>query len=439
MSQRSLQVQINGQLVGSLIDQNNVWGFQYAESWLQQPKPFALSPALPLGPELLLDGATLRPVQWFFDNLLPEERLREVIGKEEGIEAADAFGLLARLGSESAGALVLQPPGAPDAPQGAMELTREALSARIRNLPRASLTHQAPKRMSLAGAQHKMVVSFDPATGRLMEPLKGSPSTHILKPNSTADGFPHSVVNELFTMRLAGALGLKVPKVWRLYVQEPVYIIERFDRKTTAPGGAVQRVHTLDGCQSLNEMAYAKYRSATFDKLLQLIELCRNRAAARLDVFRWILFNTLVGNSDCHLKNISFLIDDEGTRVAPYYDLLCTAVYHTKSMANEQAVWPDEKLAMPIVGAHFFSNVTRPRLIETGVALKLGKKTAEREIDAMVGKLAQAADSVIQAMETEHDNWPQMGKASAATRGAEAHLLRAIRHVVIKDMLDLVR
>ena len=52
---------------------------------------------------------------------------------------------------------------------------------------------------------------------------------------------------------------------------------------------------------------------------------------------------------------------------------------------------------------------------------------------------AKAADSVIQAMEAEHDNWPQMGQASAATRGAEAHLLRAIRHVVIKDMLDLVR
>ena len=83
--------------------------------------------------------------------------------------------------------------------------------------------------------------------------------------------------------------------------------------------------------------------------------------------------------------------------------------------------------------------MTRPRLVETGVALKLGKKTAEREVDAMVGKLAQAADSVIQALEAEHENWPQMGEASAATRGAEAHLLRAIRHVVIQDMLDRVR
>ena len=116
----------------------------------------------------------------------------------------NGFGLLARLGSESAGALVLQPPGAPDAPQGAAELTREALSARIRNLPRASLTHQAPKRMSLAGAQHKMVVIFDPATGRLMEPLTGSPSTHILKPDiRRLNKVRDSAVNEAIIMRTA--------------------------------------------------------------------------------------------------------------------------------------------------------------------------------------------------------------------------------------------
>lgn len=43
---------------------------------------YPLSPALPLNSELQLDGGTARPVQWFFDNLLPEEKLREVIGKE---------------------------------------------------------------------------------------------------------------------------------------------------------------------------------------------------------------------------------------------------------------------------------------------------------------------------------------------------------------------
>lgn len=438
MSQRRLEVLINGQVVGTLEDKDNLWGFQYAESWLWMPKAFALSPALPLTPEFQLDGATSRPVQWFFDNLLPEERLRDVIGKEEGLPESDAFGLLERLGSESAGALVLQPEGAPEAPKGTVTLTREALSARIRNLPRASLNQQAPKRMSLAGAQHKMVVNFDPQTGELEEPLKGTSSTHILKPNSTAEGYPHSVVNEVFTMRLAAALGLNVPKVWRLYVPEPVYIIERFDRSPLPQGQELLRVHALDGCQALNQMAYAKYKSATFDNLLRLIDLCRNKIAARLEVFRWIVFNTLVGNSDCHLKNISLLIDDEAIRVAPFYDLLCTAVYHTKALANEQAVWPDERLAMPVAEANFFGGVTKRKLIATGAALKLADKTAERLIDGMASKMAQEADAVMLQMDTEHTSWPLMGEAPPATRGAEKHLLRSIRHVVMKDMLTLV-
>lgn len=84
MSQRSLAVLINGEWMGDLTDQNNLWGFQYAASWLSRRHPYPLSPSLPLGPEPLLDGATVRPVQWFFDNLLPEETLRTVIGREEG-------------------------------------------------------------------------------------------------------------------------------------------------------------------------------------------------------------------------------------------------------------------------------------------------------------------------------------------------------------------
>lgn len=439
MNERSLQVLINGDLVGTLIDENNVWGFQYAESWCQAPESFALSPALPLGADKQLDGGTQRPVQWFFDNLLPEETLRQVIGKEEGIEAADAFGLLERLGAESAGALVLQPQGAPDAAEGFQLLARQTLSERIRNLPVASLNKQAPKRMSLAGAQHKMVVNFAPASGQIREPLKGSASTHILKPNSTAEGYPHSVVNEVFAMRLASVLGLNVPKVWRIYVPEPVYIIERFDRRVEPRTKELLRVHTLDGCQLLNESAIYKYSSATLPKLLNLIGLCGNKALARMEVFRWILFNTLVGNSDSHLKNISFLIDSDGTRVAPFYDLLCTAAYHTRAYADEQAVWPNESLATPVHGAKKFGEVSQQKLVDTGVELGLAAATAQREVNRMVGKLPDAVDALIAAMEAEYLKAELMGQASEATRGAEGYLLRTIRHVVIRDMLALVQ
>lgn len=442
MSARSLQVLINGEWVGTLVDENNVWGFQYAQAWCARPDAFPISPALPLQTSLQRDGATHRPVQWFFDNLLPEEMLRDVIGKEEGIQAADAFGLLERLGAESAGALVLQPAHAPDPPKGVQPLSRHALSERIANLPRASLGNLAPKRMSLAGAQHKMVVNFEPNTGQLLEPLKGTPSTHILKPNSTAPGYPHSVINEVFTMRLAAKLGLNVPKVWRLYVPEPVFIIERFDRKAVLakPFEAQEplRLHVLDGCQMLSESAIYKYSSATLPKVKELIEQCRNKAVARLAVFQWLVFNTLVGNSDCHLKNISFLIDGEGKRVAPFYDLLCTAVYHTRAFADEYAVWPAEPLAMPVVGAATFGEVTWQKLVDTGTQLGLARGTALREVERLVARLSDAADKVIAAIEAEYADTAMVGHATDGIKGAERHLLRAIRHVVIADMLSLI-
>jgi serine/threonine-protein kinase HipA len=63
---------------------------------------------------------------------LPEEQLREVLAKEVGVAPADAFGMLERLGAESAGALVLQPEGDGQAQRGAQQLERSALSARIR-------------------------------------------------------------------------------------------------------------------------------------------------------------------------------------------------------------------------------------------------------------------------------------------------------------------
>ena len=108
------------------------------------------------------------------------------------------------------------------------------LSARIRNLPKVPLTHMAIKRMSLAGAQHKLAVVLD--GDALFEPYGAQPSTHILKPDHPEAEYPHSAVNEWFIMVLAARSGLQVPGVYRRYVPEPVYIIERFDRLVDEAG-----------------------------------------------------------------------------------------------------------------------------------------------------------------------------------------------------------
>jgi serine/threonine-protein kinase HipA len=313
------------------------------------------------------------------------------------------------------------------------------LSHRIRNLPRASLNKGAPKRMSLAGAQHKMVVIYEPKSQELGEPLKGTPSTHILKPNSTAEGYPNSVINETFTMMLAARLGLNVPKVWHLYLPEPVFIIERFDR-APGPDGApatacagrhsdaqralVQQVQQRDVSQ-----AQRPHRAVP-----------QQGSVARMEVFRWIVFNTMVGNSDSHLKNISFIVDHEGRRVAPFYDLLCTAVYHTRVFLAEGAVWPNEKLASPVAGANFFSEVTYDKLIDTGLELGLNQVTAAREVTKMVGRLAETAEGIAKELEASmRAPGSPNGNPSPQTVGAQCHLLRSIRSIVIADMLRYVR
>lgn len=460
MTARQLNVLTNDQLVGYLREDNDLWQFEYAAQWVASSASFDLSPTLARlqpGPDtqtagimdaaaihprpaLHRDGATNRPVQWYFDNLLPEEALRTVIAKEAKLAAEDAFGLLAYFGSESAGSLTLQDPqGTALVEHGLRPLALQDLSRRIANLPKASLVKDAPKRMSLAGAQHKMLVVF--TGGQLFEPLPGTPSTHILKPNHPGDDYPASVMNEYFTMRLAGAVGLDVPAVHRLYVPEPVYIIERFDRTaptaTTNPPGEALRLHVIDTCQLLNKSRAFKYSAAKLDTLVEAVGKCRAKLAARLKLYTWLVFNLLVGNADNHLKNISFLVDASGVKVAPAYDLLCTAVYDTRALANERGRWPATPLTFEIGDSLSFAGVTRQHVIDAGKALGLAQATAKRELDRLIKAIPVEAQKLCAEIEADMEKAVALSPKPAATRNhiaGEFRMLRAIMHIVVPDM-----
>jgi serine/threonine-protein kinase HipA len=440
---RQREARINDDLVGVLREANDLWQFEYDAVWQANPKGFDLSPSLSRAQKIHVDGATHRTVQWYFDNLLPEEAMRTVLAKEAEVDAEDAFGLLAFYGSESAGSLVLKNPASPvTLVHGLKSLALADLNRRILNLPRVSLMHDAPKRMLLAGAQHKLLVVF--RRGELFEPLPGTLSTHILKPNHQGGEYPASVMNEFFVMRLAQAVGLDVPPVYRQYAPEPVYIIERFDRMPLAgkkldqaDPDAVRRRHVIDTCQLLNKSRNFKYTGANLTALNEAIALCRAPAAARMHLFRWVLFNVLIGNGDNHLKNISFLVSEEGIGVAPAYDLLSTAVYDTKVIADTTARWPDTALALTIGTATRFSDIRRFHLIEAGQTLGLAKTTVEREIERMLKVIPVKADLLLEAIqagfEKECANSPDIETAMRHFVG-ELRLLLAIRKVIVADM-----
>jgi serine/threonine-protein kinase HipA len=425
-----LHASINQTKVGTLQEVDGLWSFHYTADWLGSPGGFALSPHLPLSAEPLLDGASKRPVQWYFDNLLPEEGQRVLLAGDAKLDAADAFGLLAWYGAESAGSVTLLPSDAePQSAQPLRWLSDDALEARIRQLPKAPLTHAAIKRMSLAGAQHKLAVVLQ--DGELFEPAGATPSTHILKPDHPGEDYAHSVINEWFVMRLAKRLGLDAPDVHRRYVPSPVYLVDRFDR--LAHGQSWQRLHVIDACQLLGLDRSFKYSQGSMESLAALANACRSPAVARSRLLGWLVFNVLVGNSDAHLKNLSFMVSHEGVQLAPFYDLLSIATYD--SPAFDKKGWPEQtQLAWPILGVRHFSSINRRVLLEAGAVLNVAKGTADRVIESLRSRVTAEAQALCAEVEAENAEILLVRPELAATMAGEIRCVRAIVHSVVKEM-----
>lgn len=425
---RELLASINGIEVGRLLDRGNIWSFQYSPDWLASGEAFDIAPSLPRQKATLMDGATERPVQWFFDNLLPEEQARDVLAKEAAVTSSDAFGLLAYYGKESAGAITLLSPGeVPSGESGYHRLTDQALHERISKLPKQSLGANAPKRMSNAGAQHKLAICI--REGELFEPVGSTPSTHLLKPDHVDnDTWPQSAANEYFVMRLAARLGLNVPHVQIRYVPDPVYIVERFDRRTE--GVETRRLHIIDACQALGFDRTFKYQQATLENLIRCVDICTNRARSRQSILEWLLFNVLVGNGDTHLKNLSFSVHSGGIDLAPFYDLVSTESYRAE-VGNDPR-WPDVDLGIQIGGAKKFSAVNRENFCKFADQLGVNPRAASRQLDEFTATIGPASDALVQEFETLNIPEP-------AVRAAQLRVLNNIRYTVIREMVGRLR
>lgn len=427
--ERSLHVWINQASLGILRERNGLWAFRYDERWLADPLAHPLCPLLPLQAEEHFDGSTTRPVQWYFDNLLPEEGQRQLMAKAAGAAIEDAFALLQHFGAESAGSLTLLPPGQAPSPGSTQLLPDAELSTRILAMPKIPLAERAAKKMSLAGAQHKVAIVY--RDGQLLEPTGSEPSTHILKPDHPDDAWPHTVINEWFVMRLAERVGLPVPRVHRLYVPQPVYLIERFDRMEREHRWS--RLHCIDACQLDGLSREFKYSAGSIERIAALANRCRPAALARLRLFQWLLFNVLVGNEDAHLKNLSFLMSARGVHLSPFYDLLCTAVYGTRACDRDQ--WPEQAfLAWPIQGTQRLTVITAPLLVTAGEAMGIKPTTARDTLRKLVDKVRMEAPKLLNEVMRQNEEILQQRPELGATLAGEVRLLRSINAIVISEM-----
>ena len=337
---KALDIYLLKEHVGRLtLDDKRRFLFQYEKAWIEREHALPLSLSLPLQDAAFEDDAA----RAFFANLLPESELRKMISRQLHVSEGNDFALLEAVGGECAGAVSLLPEGELWSDEGEYKpLTDDALNQLVREMPqKPMLVAEGDIRLSLAGAQNKLPVFYDMGVVSL---TKGYvPSSHILKP--PMEHFSNTVENEIFCMQLAKKMGLNVPEVTLLQTEKPLYLIERYDRTRNAEGELV-RLHQEDFCQSLGVAVDMKYENEGGPSLQKCFQLIRdysvNPIADVKALLEWTIFNYLIGNADAHGKNISMLFIKEGPQLAPFYDLLSTAIYPNLS----------SKIAMKIGGEY---------------------------------------------------------------------------------------
>ena len=342
---RYLDVFLGSSKVGVLEqDDHGALVFGYEPAWLTSPRAVPLSVSLPLR-EARYPSRECRP---FFAGLLPEEANRKGVARVFGVSERNDFALLERIGAECAGAVSVLPTG--EIPRAGVasyrQIDPDELGEKLSSLPQAPmLAGEDGIRLSLAGAQSKAAVAM--RDGAYLLPLDGSPSTHILKPDS--DRFPGLVGNEFFCMSLAAGLGLDVASV-EIEVAGGVRFLQvsRYDRRPDGAGGW-QRIHQEDFCQALGIAPELKYQGEGGPGWKDCFELVRAHSTApALDVLRLFdaaVFNFLIGNNDAHGKNFSFMYDDGETRLAPLYDLVSTELYPGLSLRMAMKIGKEKEAA----------------------------------------------------------------------------------------------
>lgn len=270
----------------------------------------------------------------FFHGLLPEGETRRAIAYDLGFGArgGDDVELLAAIGRDCAGALVVLPSGsdAPTATPGTLEsLADHEVAERIRDLPLNPLGVDDRVRVSLPGVQNKLLLART-SDGRWALPLDGAPSTHILKP--AIHDLPGSVDNEHLCQAVAAAAGVPAAGTAKaVFGGMSVLVSERFDRHAAAPDGTVARLHQEDACQALSVLtvpAERKYqadpsRPPSFRGIAQVLDQWGDTGASDALVDQMTL-SVVLGNADLHGKNLTLVHRGGLVELSPAYDLMST-------------------------------------------------------------------------------------------------------------------
>jgi serine/threonine-protein kinase HipA len=345
----ALAVNLHGRRIGVI---NRIGGDRHLFSFEQDYIDDANRPTLSLsfkgqeGGLVVPTRAVTARLPSFFSNLLPEGHLRDYLAARADVKPQREFFLLAVLGADLPGALMVAPMDQP-AQDAADDGAHHDHDERV---PENAL------RFSLAGVQLKFSAVME-ASGGLTIPAGGMGGSWIVKLPSGR--FPAVPENEYTMMALARAVGIEVPRTELIDIRDirglpadagamegKALAVQRFDR---GAGGAT--IHMEDFAQVFGLYPDDKYRHRSYANIAAVL-WAETGEAGTYEFLRRLVFSVLIGNADMHLKNWSLLYPDRRTPVlSPAYDFVATLPYI-----------PKDELALTFGGSRSLTEITTDQL-----------------------------------------------------------------------------
>ena len=360
---RALSAWVNGKLAGEWrIPARGETEFQYDSAWVESEEGRPLSLSLPFS----LDKGSIkgRPVEVYFDNLLPDsDPIRKRLQDRFHTASGNAFELLAAIGRDCVGAVQLLPPD--EQPEDvhtidAMPLTEaEVERALVETVsPPSFAAHLEGDefRISIAGAQEK--TAFLHHDGKWCRPLGATPTTHIFKlPLGLVGGMQAdmstSVENEWLCATILRAYGLPVARcdIGRFGSQK-VLVVERFDRQIHSSGKYWLRLVQEDFCQATatpSSMKYERDGGPGMSEIARILRGSVNRDRDLACLLKAQLLFWMLAATDGHAKNFSIRILSGGRfQLTPLYDVL--SLWPIIGNAANKISWHNARLAMSVRG-----------------------------------------------------------------------------------------
>ena len=342
------------------------------------------------------DGSQPARVRVWLEGLLPEGRARSAMAAEHRIDPDDTLAMLGVYGKDTAGAVVFVPEGSPDpGTTGQLEPVDDDEIA-------AMLTHAAQhgaggnrldSLTSLAGLEPKVALARTP--GGWARVRGGAPSTHILKlsrPEASATG--DLIDTEAAALDLGRRVGLTgVHASVERFGEVRAIVVERYDR-VPDENGRIERVHQEDLAQALGlstaDPERKFQRGRAFPSYRAAAGVLTDGGATPDALLRLVAFTVVIGNTDAHAKNHSFVrhADGAGVELAPAYDV---------SMHEHTSV-SSGLLALDVAGRRAIGDITVEDLVAEGASWGLPAARARRAVtqtvEAMVAALAEIDRSV---------------------------------------------